>query len=169
MGRGFIRFLMPASGRTEFVAYSAFLSYRLPNGTELPVDQQVAWCPACVSFTIAERLPSVTELELSLSEVRSADPARLRWLAFLDRSPDDEADEITRRIAWSRGRRSSPRCLECGCDRILLLPEGDAFGHPATGEPVEVVGTGWASMARWVAKFTPEGVEIARPESHSEN
>ncbi|MDB5306890.1 MAG: hypothetical protein JWO38_1092 [Gemmataceae bacterium] len=163
MGRGFIEYSLPAAGRTEFVAYSAFLTYRLPDGSELPVDQQPAWCPVCMRFVLGERLPSVAELEQSLAAVQARDPQRLRMLTFVGRSVEDETAELGRRIGWRRGRVNPPRCLECGCDRILPLPPGNEFAHPATGEPVVVASSGFASTDRWVAEFTPEGTKPAEP------
>jgi hypothetical protein len=160
MGRGFIEYSLPAVGRSEFVAYSAFLDYRLPDGSTLWVEQQPAWCPSCGHFVLAERLPDVVELKESLAAVQAGEPEKVRQLAFLGRSPDEQVAELTRRIAWRRVRRSPPRCLYCGSDRVLALPPGNEFSHPATGERVIVASSGFASMGRWVAEFSPEGIKL---------
>lgn len=158
MGRGFIEDNLPASGRREFVAYSAFLTYRMEGGT-LPVDQQPAWCPACLCFVLAERLPEVAELERSLAAVLGGE--RKQQLDVLGRSVEQEASELTRRIAWRRGRRSPPRCLHCGSDDVTPLPIANDFSHPATGERVVVTSSGFAVMRTWVAEFSPEGILLS--------
>ena len=162
MGRGFCEYSLPASGGREFVAYSAFLDYRLADGSTLHVDQQPAWCPACGHFVLAEFIQTVAELEQSLAAVSSGDPERMRLLEFIGRSPAEEVAELTRRIEWRRGRVSPPRCLECGAVGVVPLPTSDRFAHPATGEPVALISSGFASMARWVAEFTPEGTKLDR-------
>ena len=141
------------------MAYSAFLTYQLPGGLALSVEQQIAWCPTSGQFVNAERLPSVLELEQALTAVQSGDPQQLQQLEFVGRSADDETAELVQRIEWRRGRSSPPHCLECGCDSIISLPASNEFAHPATGEPVVVASTGFVSMERWVAKFTPEGLK----------
>jgi hypothetical protein len=160
MSRGFISYTLPASGRTEFVAYSGFLTYRLSDGSELSVDQQPAWCPSCRTFVLGELVPSIEDILRSMEEVRSGDPKRMLLLKMIERSVADELAELSSREEWRRSRRSPPRCLECGCDQIVPLPGSKEFPHPATGEPVIETSSGFASMERWAATFTPEGERI---------
>ena len=160
MGRGFIEYRRETADQGELVAYSAFLDYRLPDGSTLAVDQQPAWCPTCGQFVLAERLPELAELEEMLAAVRGQEPEALRRLAVFGRSAEDKVAELTRRIAWRCGRRSPARCLHCGSDRAFAIPAGGEFAHPSTGERVAVVSSGFASMERWVAEFSPEGIKI---------
>ncbi|MGL6074990.1 MAG: hypothetical protein ACRC8S_12595 [Fimbriiglobus sp.] len=157
VGRGFVEYSLPSSGGHEFVAYSAFLDYRFADGSTLTVEQQPAWCPACRRFVLAERIPEMAELEDRLAAVRSSHSERRRLLTALGQSPAGEAKELIRRIGWRQGRVSPPRCLECGTAGVHTLPASKEFAHPATGEPVMLVSSGFASMERWVAGFTPEG------------
>lgn len=160
MGRGFIEYHGEAADRSEFVAFSAFLEYRLPDGSLLMVDQQPAWCPACGQFVLAERLSEVAELEAMLAAVKDQEPETVRRLAVFSRSAEDEVAELTRRLAWRRGRRSLARCLHCGSDQIVAIPTGGEFAHPDTGERMSVVSSGFASMERLVAEFSPEGIKL---------
>ncbi len=160
VGRGFIEYRREAAEQSEFVAYSAFLDYRLPDGSTLGVDQQPAWCRGCGQFVLAERLPEVAELDELLAAVKAREPETVRRLTVFGRSAEDEVAELTRRIAWRRGRQSPARCLHCGSGQIVALPSGGEFAHPATGERVTVVGSGFASMARWVAEFSSEGIKL---------
>lgn len=45
MGRGFIKYEFPDSGREpDFVLFSAHLNNRLPDGERLHIRQAAAWC-----------------------------------------------------------------------------------------------------------------------------
>jgi hypothetical protein len=160
VGRGYIEYHLEAAGRNEFVAYSAFLNYRLADGSTLSVGQQPAWCPACGHFVLAEWVPAVVEMERQLASVRAGEPETLQKLAFFDRSVEDEIAELTRRLTWRRGRQSPERCLHCGSDRVNGVPVWGEFSHPVTGERVSVQGTGFADMRTWIAEFSPEGITL---------
>lgn len=163
MGRGFVEYQFPQSGRDEWVLWSAFINYRLSDGKTLPILQQSAWCPACNRFVIAEQLPSVEELEQELVNHRSADPKTLRTWAFVSNgSPVAERiAELLRYIAWRQRRQSPPRCLECGAVDPVPIPTSGAFTHPRTGERVVVINSGFADTAPWFADFSPEGERLA--------
>ena len=160
MGRGFIEYRRSTADRNELVTYSGFLDYRLPDGSTLGVEQQPAWCPACGRFVLAERLPDMDELERRMAEAKSGEPGLVRRLAAVGRAVQEEVAELDRRIAWRRERHSPARCLHCGSDHVTALPAMNEFVHPATGERVTVVGSGFASMERWVAEFSPEGIKL---------
>jgi len=162
---GFVEYHLTSAGRGEFVGYSAYLDYRLPDGSTLPVEQQPAWCPSCKHFVLAGRVPDDEELERRLAEAQAAAPEAVARLGLLGRSPEEEVAELTRRVAWRRGRVSPPRCLHCGSGRVAALPDGDEFPHPETGERVVVTGSGFADMEPWVAEFSPEGVEAPKEDA----
>src|SRR5262245_45650450 len=83
MGRGFVEYRLPESGRDEWVLWSAFLDYRLEDGSKLHILQQAAWCQDCRRFVIAEEVPSVEMLEGEIARYRAADPDTLREWAFV--------------------------------------------------------------------------------------
>ena len=159
MGRGFVEYRLPESGRTERVLWSAFIAYRLADGTELGIPQQPAWCPACSRFVIAEELPSIEELEEEIARYRTGDRNTLQKWAFVsDGSPiAQRIDELLRYVAWRQGRQSPPRCLECGAVDPIPIPMSGDFAHPRTGERVVVGNSGFADTAPWCAEFSPEG------------
>jgi hypothetical protein len=148
------------------VLLSAFIEYRLADGTKLPILQQPAWCPACGRFVIAEWVPSTEELEEEISKFRSADRDTLQMWAFVsnEASVGERIAELTRRIEWRRARQSPPRCLECGSLGSVPIPATGEFSHPHTGERVVVGDSGWADTAAWFAEFSPEGEQLREGE-----
>jgi hypothetical protein len=167
MGRGFVRYSLPESGRDEWVLFSAFLDYRLADGTRLHVEQDPAWCPACRAFVAAERVPTVEELEREVAEFQAGDPDLLRQWAFVSggQTAAGRIAELRRRVEWRRGRRSPARCLRCGGGGVAPLPVDGEFRHPQTGERVVVGGSGWADAVPWFAEFSPEGKLLAEPDA----
>jgi hypothetical protein len=165
MGRGFVQYQLPDSGREEWVLWSAFIHYRLADGTQLPILQQPAWCPACRRFVIAEEIPSVQSLQQEITRYRSADRDTLQQWAFASNgSPVAEhVAELLRYVEWRQGRQSPPRCLECGAVEPVPIPRSGEFAHPQTGERVVVAGIGFADTAHWFAEFSPEGEQLAKP------
>jgi hypothetical protein len=163
MGRGFVEYHLPDSGRDEWVVWSAFIGYRLVDGTKLPILQQPAWCPACGGFVIAEEVPSVQALEEEITRYRSGDRATLDQWAFASNGVPaaERVAELLRRVKWRHGRQSRPRCLECGAVDPVPIPISGEFAHPRTGERVVVGSSGFADTAPWVAEFSPEGEQLA--------
>jgi hypothetical protein len=165
MGRGFIEYHLPESGRDEWVLWSAFIDYRLADGTKLHILQKPAWCPACGRFVISEELPSVEALEEEIARFQSADRDTLqKWAFSSDGSPVAErVAELLRYVEWRQGRKSPPRCLECGAVGPVPIPTSAEFAHPQTGERVVVGSSGFADAAPWFAEFSPEGERLAEP------
>ncbi len=151
---------MPKSGRKEAIAFSAYLNYRLADGSLIHVDQQAAWCKGCDKFVVAEYLPEVKELEKSLADLLAGDVKRVQRLDFVGRTAAEETDQLSRRIEWRRNRSSPPRCLECGSRKITPLPSDEEFAHPATGEKVIMGSMVFADMDWWDAEFSPEGEKL---------
>jgi hypothetical protein len=165
MGRGFVEYHLPESGRDEWVLWSAFIDYRLADGSTLHILQQPAWCPVCRRFVIAESVPGVEQLEEEIARFRSADPDTLQMWAFAsDGGPVTErVAELLRYIEWRKGRQSPPRCLECGAVGPVPVPMSGEFVHPGTGERVVAGRSGFADTAPWFAEFSPEGERFAAP------
>lgn len=165
MGRGFVEYHLTESGQDKWVLYSAFIDYRLADGTKLHILQQPAWCKACRQFVIAEEIPSVDALEEEIARFRLAKPDMLREWAFVSNGMpvEERINELLRYIEWRRGRQSPPRCLECGEVDPVPIPILGEFPHPASGERVVVGNSGFADTAPWDAEFSPEGELIAEP------
>jgi hypothetical protein len=164
MGRGFVKYHLPESGRDEWVLWSAFIVYRLADCTRLHILQQPAWCAACGRFVIAEEIPSVEALEEEIARFRSADHDTLQKWAFVsDGAPVAErVADLVRYVAWRQPRQSPPRCLECGAVNPIPIPMDGEFAHPRTGERVVVGSSGFADTAPWYAEFSPEGEQLVR-------
>lgn len=167
MGRGFLEYKLPDSGREEWVLWSAFIDYRLPDGSKLHIMQQPAWCAACRRFVIAEEVPTVEWLQAEISrfqqpEFQQPDSEAFTIWAFVSNNQPvaERIEELRRYIEWRQSRQSPPRCLECGSLELTLTPMDGEFAHPATGERVVVGGQGWADTGSWSAEFSPEGVQL---------
>jgi hypothetical protein len=167
MGRGYIKYHLSESAREEWVLWSAFINYRLADGSKLHILQQPAWCPACLRFVIAEDLSSVEALEEEMAQFRLAAPDTLRQWAFVSNGApvSERIIELLRYIAWRRSRRSPPRCLECGAVDPIPIPTSGEFTHPANGQRVMVQSSGFADTEPWFADFSPEGERLPPPAS----
>lgn len=163
MGRGFVKYQLPESGRDEVVLWSAFIDYRLAGDSKLHILQQPAWCCTCRRFVTAEEVPSVEALEKEISRFRAAEPDTLQKWAFVSNGVPaaERIAELLRYVEWRKGRRSPPRCLQCGAVDPVPIPEAGEFAHPATGERVVVADSGWADVDFWFAEFSPEGERLA--------
>jgi hypothetical protein len=163
MGQYHVDYHFPESGRSEYVFFSAFLDYRLEDGTKLHVLQQAAWCPACGRFVLAEALPSVDEMEEEITRYRSGDQDALRLWAFASNGTPvaERIGELLRRIEFRRRRRTPSLCLECGGSGTIPIPISGEFFHPQTGEKVVVGDSGFSDLAPWSAEYSPEGERLA--------
>jgi hypothetical protein len=159
MGRGFVEYRLPESGRSESVLWSAFIHYRLADGSKLHIWQRPAWCSVCRRFVIAEDVPTIDSLEEQIAKLRSGDPKTLlEWEFVSNGSPVAErVAELLRYVEWRQVRKSKPRCLECGAIGPIPIPMSGEFSHPSTGERVVVGNSGFADTATWEAEFSPEG------------
>jgi hypothetical protein len=83
MGRGFTEYLLPQTGWRDGVAFSAFIDYRLPDGTKLHILQQEAWCRTCRRFVAAEDIPLLESLEEEIRRLLAGDPELLRRWEFV--------------------------------------------------------------------------------------
>ena len=161
MGRAFTQFKFPDSDSEDaYAVYSAFLDYRMPDGSRLHIRQRECWCPVCERIDMAEDVPSLAELQAELDRLLAPDEETLRKFAFIDIPVDDLIAETRKRIEWRRHRRSPAKCLHCGSTNITALPHNKEFAHPKTRERVLVAGWGFLDAAPWHAEFTTEGDPI---------
>jgi len=162
MGRGFVEYHLPESGRDEWVLFSAFIYYHLADGTKLSILQEPAWCSACKAFVIAEVVPSVESLEEKIRGLQAGDPELLQTWAFVSNGApvEERITELRRRIEWRRSRRSPPKCLHCGSLGSVPIPMSGEFAHPHTGERVIVGSSGFAVTDSWFAEFSSEGKQF---------
>jgi hypothetical protein len=165
MGRGYTEYAFPDSkAKNEFALYSAFVDYEMPDGSKLHLRQSECWCPKCDRITMAEDIPSLTELEVELNRFLNPSADDLQTFQFLGLSIEEQTEEARKRIEWRLARKSPGKCLCCGSTEIVTLPEVEVFQHPNTGELVVVVGRGFADAGVWRATFTTEGDVIKSSE-----
>jgi hypothetical protein len=161
MGRGYIEYNLPDTRRCEWVLFSAFIDYRLDDGSKLHVEQAPAWCRSCRAFVVAESLQSIEELERAMGELQAGQTERLQLLAFIGKTVEEAMTELQKRLQWRRSRCIPPRCLHCGSVAIVPIPWSGEFAHPETGEQVVTGDSGFADTAPWFADFSPEGDQLA--------
>jgi hypothetical protein len=160
----FTQYHLQESGREEWVFFSAFIDYRLADGTKLPIEQDPAWCPHCRRFVCAERVESIESLEEEKARYECRDAELLKIWAFVSNGApvEDRITQLVRRIEWRRGRISPPRCLHCGEVGVISIPITGEFLHPVTGEKVTTGESGFGDTLPWEAEFSPEGQILAQ-------
>jgi hypothetical protein len=163
MGALLVEYLLSDSGRRRSVAYSAFINYRLPDGTDLPILQVPAWCSACGEFVLAEDLPTIASLGGEIQRLEAGDPTLLQVWAFVSGGApvEQRLAELRRRIEWRKARHGLPRCLHCGSPDVVPIPTSGEFNHPLTGERVVVGDSGFGDTPPWRALYSPEGKRLA--------
>jgi hypothetical protein len=158
MGRAYTQYSFPDSGtENAYVLYSAFLNYRLPDGSLLHVQQKECWCATCNCFLMGEHVPDVWELEIEISHLLNPDRDTQVLIAVMGRPVEELLEEIRARIRWRKTREAPAKCLKCSSTEIIFVPDSNEFRHPKIGERVLVVGHGFASTTIWHAEFTTEG------------
>ena len=151
MDRGYTQYRFPDSDREEWVLFSAFIDYRLGDGSKLHILQDCAWCPNCGRFVIAEQIPSIESMEAEIKKFEDGDPELVAFWRFVsnDEPVSNRISELKKRIRWRITRKNPPRCLECGGFGVVSLPGGKEFLHPSTGERVIELSAGWTDAAPW--------------------
>jgi hypothetical protein len=159
MGRGYTQYRLSETGREEWVLFSAFIDYRLPDGSKLHILQDAAWCPNCDRFVVAEEIPSIESLKSELEKTRSGETKTVQIWQFVSNGQpiSIRIAELEKRIEWRIARVNPPRCLECGGLGIVAVQGNKEFQHPKTGELVTEISSGWTDAAPWSADFTSEG------------
>lgn len=152
-------------------------SYRLANGTIIPVFDGIAWCGNCRHFVEAERLKALEDIDGEIARVLAGDTGQRRATAsiaklmgeeFLAQDPDrpertrkleqQELEEWLAIRAWRLSRRVRARCLRCGSMDIQPIPDDQtAVTRPDTGETFRIECIGHFSLVNH-DYFTPEGL-----------
>jgi hypothetical protein len=166
MGRYFIKYSSPSSGRYDLVVFSAFLNYRLDNGSKLPVDQEPAWCRRCRTFVVAEHVETVEVILQRIEDLvmRRGELFEALSIPGLGLSVESKIAELRRRVGWRGGRRGPPRCLHCGSVEVSEVPRWGEFAHPEKELSVLADDWGFMSTDDWRAEFSPEGEVLPRGE-----
>ncbi|MBN69924.1 MAG: hypothetical protein CME32_11690 [Gimesia sp.] len=127
--------------------------YRFPDGCEVPLQVQYAWCHGCELFVEAEKLFTTQEIQQKienlsikpeewLQDIQNKMPEFAEWMQTqeIDGRPMLEVRVEERRqrceswisaLNWFVGRKSTARCLECGSmTAIKVLPWHKVIPHP---------------------------------------
>ena len=134
--------------------------YVLQDGTDMPIDEGMAWCHGCRDVTQSENLPLLADVE-----------------RLLVRAQGDGQDllvrELTRTRDWLTARVSPPRCLNCGCVQIeQFLPGSSIYrdeesdvdfhdiSHPGCNGTLHVESVGLSLFRGWAAQYSSEGERV---------
>lgn len=160
-----IKFL--PSGQTRAFHGSRGNSYELEDGTRLDVRSGPVWCRRCADFTDGESIESLDEIDRQIADLR--DPTSELYQFFQDGVTGSIGVDgihlimaLEQRRRWREGRRSPPKCLECGMTEIVRLPDGEIVLIPTGPGWVEVTITGHCSTWFNNVFYTPEGARIPR-------
>jgi hypothetical protein len=144
--------------------------YEFDDGSHIDVRSGPVWCRRCNGFTDGESIEGLDEIERQLADLD--DPASELYRFTEDTSPTADGrprlrplvtELLTKRRRWREGRRSPPKCLQCGSAEIVVLPcEGERVRNPAGTGWVEVTITGLCSTSFNNRFYTPEGDRIPR-------
>lgn len=150
----FIHVERPTNGHviTRFYKWHNY-NYRFPDGCELPLQVQYAWCHGCELFVEAEKLFTTQEIQQKIENL-SIKPEE--WiqrtyeklpeiLEILQRRKKDGRSMLEIQIeehrqlceswktalGWFKKRKLTARCLECGSmTAIKVLPWHEVIPHP---------------------------------------
>jgi hypothetical protein len=133
--------------------------YLLPDGRQLPVRQEAAWCRNCRTVVAAEFIPS---LEAVNEQIRQCNDPSDKLHKCFGRSAIDEIRSQSRlTLEWLVTRASPAHCLKCEGTDIVHI-------HTSSGDMVDTIsGTrircltdyGHAALVfRFVRYLTPEGL-----------
>lgn len=151
---------------TKFEQYHNY-HYRFPDGCELCLEVQYAWCHQCEQFVEAERLYTQQQIQQqinNLSAVRHAwsqtDSVAIERWKYLEyplsdfRTSSQAYEGWKTALTWCKQRKSPPRCLECGSfTAVVMLPYGEEIAHPF-GEGVIIV-TGDDTLGGGIGGYLP--------------
>jgi hypothetical protein len=158
MGRGYTKYRFPDSGAEDaWVLHSAFLNYRLQDGSLLHVRQRDCWCPKCDCFVVGEDFATVEELNVEVAQLLNPDTEQRLIIDYIGKPVEQLIEELRVRIKWRHTREAPAKCLKCGSTGIVPLPDCKEFKHPKTGQRVVFEERGWACTKEWHAEFTTEG------------
>jgi hypothetical protein len=149
-----------ATGRELASVLIVHNCYLLPDGTEMLITPDVAWCLTCRQFTAVERLLSCTEKEEKIVEQYREGLAG-QGAAFVRDAIKYALAQQSAWFEWRARRQSPPRCLEFGLMEFIPVSGWDKLvPHPAEPEMIRVSCTLHVSMATADQQYTPEGLRI---------
>lgn len=162
-------------GETLAELFSTHHCYELPDGTQMFIPTQTAWCHECKTFVLAESLTDPGEMEAAAREYHAKRIARPlispKLLGEMEQRAmyDDLVTNLLHQASQWRialaSRQSPARCLKCGLSNFAPLPDDGSWvthpGDPGRGR-VRSVCTSHASMANRGSLYDAEG----RPCSH---
>jgi hypothetical protein len=146
------------SNRHVLARFEPFTNYRyrLPDGTELPLRVQYAWCARCDAFIEAEDRYTEDEILDRIARLDVDSPDLRAWQTALD----------------STATRQTPsRCLSCGSVfAITPLQSGKEIAHPNGDGTIIVSSDGMLGSDPYIPPptyFDHEGLRVAS--SNTEN
>jgi hypothetical protein len=158
-------------GRVERFFGSRGNYYEFADGSHLDIYAEPVWCNRCHRVTHGEAIPTIEALDQRLADLDSpvsgADsllPPALEPPGFRENLRREAINEAQRRREWRLTRRSPPKCIHCGSEEIIALPDSQPVTVPTDPTPITIVlrVTGMCStnFNEWF--FTPEGDRIPR-------
>jgi hypothetical protein len=141
--------------------------YGLEDGSQIEVRSGPVWCHRCGGFTHGESIEPPEEIDRQIADLRDPESELFRFFqaggtGSLGVGGIRFIMELEARRRWLMGRKSPPKCLECGSADIVVLPEGQEIRNPTGPGRVEVTVTGLCSTSFNNRFYTPEGDRIPR-------
>ena len=149
-----------------FIAY-----YVMPDGAQISMRQEIAWCATCRDFSACEEFPSVSQIESELEAEFEHRRQNEYCGGTLRQYVDAALSQLQPWISLAQERKSPPRCLTCSRTNLLRLGHATAhepYGalshrwrhlHPLTSSPISIVLIAHVGDCR-VGYYTPEGIEL---------
>ena len=162
----FIHVERPTNGHviTRFYKWHNY-NYRFPDGCEVPLQVQYAWCHRCELFVEAEKLLTKQEIQqkieglsikpdewiqrtyeklpeiLEILQRRKKDGRSMLEIQIEERRQLCESWKTA--LGWFKKRKSTERCLECGSmTAIKVLPWLEEIPHPYDVGVIMLTGDG---------------------------
>jgi hypothetical protein len=171
---GFYTITYVDSGRTREYAGTRGNYYEFTDGSTIGVVSRPVWCEQCEEVTDGEWIETEEEVRQDITDL--TDPNS--WLyQFHEKSEEigqlpgrppirfglrENALKIAQeRLIWRTQRKSPPKCLSCGSERIFHADaDGNVFVYGLLVVRIESCGMCSTTFRNWF--FTPEGERIPR-------
>jgi hypothetical protein len=141
--------------------------YELENGTQIDLRSSPVWCPRCNDFTDGESFDTLEEIDQQIADLRDPTSELFRFCqdtatGSLGVTGIRFITILQKRRIWRMGRKSPPKCLDCGSTEIVLLPEGQRVANPIGAGWIELTVSGHCSTSFNNRYYTPQGDRIPR-------